>query len=310
MDSALKQRLLGAVVLIALAIIFVPMFLSGSGPKQESETVNLQIPPAPDREFETRVLPVETVNQDPGRLPAVPAGQAEPVTTVDTKAPPKIDARPEDAKPVAMKPALPTPAPVSSAPAVAPEPVKTPTPAQITAGEGATGRFLVHLGVYTSTRNADDLVATLKRGGFAAFTENTEYQGKSAQRVRVGPFADRAEAEAARIRIKQIKSDVPGSVVALAENAKADAPASAVPVARAGGWAVQLGAFKTAEDANKLRSRLQTAGFVGYVDKLAAEGQTLWRVRAGPETDRANADKLRDRIKEKLKLDGMIVTQP
>ena len=59
MDSALKQRLLGAVVLIALAIIFVPMFFSGSGPKQESATVNLEIPPAPDREFETRVLTVD-----------------------------------------------------------------------------------------------------------------------------------------------------------------------------------------------------------------------------------------------------------
>jgi DedD protein len=81
-----------------------------------------------------------------------------------------------------------------------------------------------------------------------------------------------------------------------------------VPAARAGGWAVQLGAFKTAEDANMLRGRLQTAGFVAYVDKLTAE-QTLWRVRAGPETDRANADKLRARIKDKLKLDGLIVAQ-
>ena len=82
-----------------------------------------------------------------------------------------------------------------------------------------------------------------------------------------------------------------------------------MPADRAGGWAVQLGAFKTADDANKLRGRLQAAGFVAYVDKLASEGQTLWRVRAGPETDRANADKLRGRIRDKLKLDGIIVAQ-
>ena len=154
------------------------------------------------------------------------------------------------------------------------------------------------------------MVATLKRSGFAAYSETTEFQGKSAQRVRVGPYADRAEAEAARIRIRQIKADVPGSVVTVGENATVDAPAAAVPAARAGGWAVQLGAFKTAEDASKLRGRLQGAGFPAWVDKLAAEGQTLWRVRAGPETDRANADKLRARIKDKLKVDGMLVTQP
>jgi DedD protein len=304
MDSALKQRLLGAAVLIALAIIFLPMFLSGSGPKQESETVNLEIPPAPNREFETRVLPVESVRQDSSRFPEVTAGQVESVTTVDTKAPPRVDALEGDKPPVAAPPK----AAVPPTPAVAETP-KPATPAQVAAGTGAVGQFLVHLGVYTSSKNADDLVATLKKGGFAAFSEATEYQGKSAQRVRVGPFSDRAQAEAARIRIKQIKSDVPASVVAAAVDAKADAPPSAVPATRAGGWAVQLGAFKTADDANKLRGRLQAAGFAAYVDKLAAEGQTLWRVRAGPEADRANADKLRGRIKDKLKLDGMIVTQ-
>lgn len=307
MDSALKQRLLGAAVLIALAIIFVPMFLSGSGPKQESETVNLEIPPAPNREFETRVLPVESVRQDESRFPAVTAGEVERVTTVDTHAPVRVDARPEDVKPAPVATTTPPPAPVVSAPVA--EPVKAPTPAQMAAGVGGVGKFLVHLGVYTSAKNADDLVATLKRSGFAAYSEVTEFQGKSAQRVRVGPFAGRAEAEAARLRIKQIKSDVPGSVIAIAGDAKADAPASAVPATRAGGWAVQLGAFKTEDDANKLRGRLQAAGFASYVDKLAAEGQTLWRVRAGPETDRSGADKLRGRIKDKLKLDGMIVTQ-
>ena len=40
-----------------------------------------------------------------------------------------------------------------------------------------------------------------------------------------------------------------------------------------------------------------------------ANGSTLWRVRAGPEVDRGAADKLRASIKDKLKLDGMIVTQ-
>ena len=68
MEPALKQRLLGAVVLIALAIIFVPMILSSNGPNHESGTVDLEIPPAPNREFETRVLPV-----DPGvvMLPSI-----------------------------------------------------------------------------------------------------------------------------------------------------------------------------------------------------------------------------------------------
>ena len=78
MDSALKQRLLGAAVLIALLIIFVPMFLSGPAPQQSSETVNLAIPPAPDREFQNRVLPVEAT-PDAAKKPE--AGATEPVSS-------------------------------------------------------------------------------------------------------------------------------------------------------------------------------------------------------------------------------------
>ena len=302
MEPALKQRLLGAVVLIALAIIFVPMLFSGSGPKQDSSTVNLELPPPPSREFETRVLPVDAGNRDASPMPSREAMPAEPVTTIDTQAPERPDALAQDQQPV----------PAASAPVepVAAEPVAPANPARVEAGKAAGARYLVHLGFYSSNKNADDLVATLKRSGFAAYAEAAEFNGKAAQRVRVGPFADRAEAEAARIRIKQVRSDVPGSVIALAEDARADAPASAVPADKAGSWAVQLGAFSDVDDANKLRGRLQAAGFAAYVDSLAAEGKTLWRVRAGPETDRGNAEALRARINDKLKVNGIVVTEP
>src|SRR5450432_496370 len=100
MDSALKQRLLGAAVLIALAIIFVPMFLGNAPPKQDSTTVNLDIPAPPERKFETRTLPVETPSTS-----ATPAsGDSSKVVTVDTHAPTRADARPEDATSAPAKP--------------------------------------------------------------------------------------------------------------------------------------------------------------------------------------------------------------
>ena len=306
MDPALKQRLLGAIVLIALAIIFLPMLFSGSAPKSDSVTANLEIPPVPTREFETRVLAVDGAARGTENMPAKPAQGRESVATVDTRIPPRVEAIPDEASSASGKP---EPA-IVPIPAPAVEPVKPATDAQMEAGKGADGRYFVHLGVYTSAGNANDLVATLKKSGFSAFTESVDFKGKPAQRVRVGPFGDRAEAEAARIRIKQVRSDVPSSVIGMAEDAKADAPATAVAAGTPGGWAVQLGAFATAEDANKLQGRLRAAGFAGFVDKFAADGKTLWRVRAGPEVDRVNAEKLRERIKDKLRVDGMIVTQP
>lgn len=305
MEPALKQRLLGAVVLIALAIIFLPMLFSGSAPKQDSVTTNMEIPPLPTREFETRVLSVDAANKDASRLPEQQARAREPVASVDTKVPPRVEAMPESVDSV-DKPEPP------SAPVTEPveESVKPATPGQIEAGKSADGKYLVHLGVYAASGNASDLVAQLKKSGFPAFAESVDFNGKPAKRVRVGPFADRAEAEAARIRIKQVRGDVPSSIVGVAEDARADAPATAVAANTAGGWAVQLGAFGSAEDANKLNGRLRAAGFAGFVDKFTTEGKTLWRVRAGPEVERANAEKLRNRIKEKLKVDGLVVTQP
>ncbi|HET9033924.1 MAG TPA: SPOR domain-containing protein [Dokdonella sp.] len=301
----MKQRLLGAVVLIALAIIFLPMLFSGSAPKQDSVTTNMEIPPQPTREFETRVLAVDTANKDASRLPEHQAQSREPVASVDTQVPPRVEVMPEAVN------SIDTSEPPSAAIAKPVSEATTPaTVEQVEAGKAADGKYLVHLGVYAASGNASDLVAQLKKSGFPAFAESVDYKGKPAKRVRVGPFTDRAEAEAARIRIKQVRSDVPSSIVGVAEDAKADAPATAVAKTAAGAWAVQLGAFATVEDANKLKGRLSAAGFVGFVDKFTTEGKTLWRVRAGPEIERANAEKLRDQIKDKLKMDGLIVTQP
>ena len=313
MDLSLKQRLLGAAVLIALAVIFVPMLMSGSAPRKsaEMETSNLAIPPAPDREFQTRALPVDSTAANPGtaaaplpdKLPTVDTASAPvastpppPPASAPTPAPVPAEAAGTPAKPATIAKAVPA-KPEAVPPASAP-------------GTAADGRYFVHLGVYAASRNADDLVARLKKAGYPAFSEKSEYQGKAAERVRVGPFPDRAAAEATRLRIRQLAPGVPGSVMELASDAKADAPASALPASRAGAWAVQLGALKSADDANKLRDRVRNAGFVAFVDKVDANGTTLWRVRAGPEVDRAAADRLRAGIRDKLKLDGLVVTQP
>lgn len=295
MEPSLKQRLLGASVLIALAVIFVPMFLGPSATREGSEmqTSDLAIPAAPEAEFETRVL---------STAPA--AGQ---LASVDTATAPPAEVA--------------TPLPEPAAPTVAPPPAEAPAatpaappaaaaPAPSAPGRAAEGRHLVHLGVYGATRNASDLVASLKQAGFPAFAEATTWQGKPAQRVQVGPYADRAAAEAARLRIRQLRPDVPSSVAASAGDAPGDAPAEALAPDRAGAWAVQVAALESEADANRLRERLKAAGFASFADRVAANGKTLWRVRVGPEVDRAAAERQRTAVRDKLKLDGVIVTQP
>ncbi len=363
MDSALKQRLLGAAVLIALAIIFVPMFFSSSPPKQDSTTLSLSIPPAPERNFETRNLSVDATPK--GSAAPKPAKPVPPdpnkVATVNTDAPSTFEA-PDHAPPAATKPA-PAPAPAAPPAPSASKPGATPVlpPAPATDNEG---RFVVSLGIYADAGGAAALVAKVKKLGYPAFAEATEYQGKAAQRVRVGPYADRAAAEGVRLKIKQAEDKVPSSVVDLGdrtkETAKADAgktdpgkgdagkgdagkgdsgkgesgkaeanksdstksdskaepaksgdtPVPTVPADRAGGYAVQVGAFKAEDEANKLRDRLRNGGVAAFIEKAGSGEQTMWKVRAGPYVDRVGADTALANIKQKFQITGMITTQP
>lgn len=328
MESSLKQRLLGAAVLIALAVIFVPMFLSGPPPKQTSDTINLDIPSAPERKFETRTLPLAVPNiTAPAPAVTAPTGASLPpspttsapitaqvpvptdsnrLATVDTQAPPHND---DSAETIS---ASPTPVmPTTAIPANASPTVAATVPVSAAAGTAENGRFTLNLGIYADQAHAAALVQNIKKLDLPVFTAATDYQGKPAQRVRVGPFADRAAAEAARLKIKVFDTKLAINISETADTpATTDMPASTLPATRVGGWVVQLGAFKSEGEANKLRERCRVGGFVAFVDRSGAGDQALWRVRAGPEADRAVADKLRASLKQKLQLDGILVTQP
>jgi len=308
MDPALRQRLLGAAVLVALAIIFVPMFLGNAPPKPDSAIQNLDIPPLPERKFETRTLQVEPPASAAPSI-AAPAKSSDQLPTVDTKAPPTFEAPEADKKTPVSAATPPAKAATDAKPATAAPAETKPPAAETPAAPG--GRFSINLGVYADQAHADALVAKVTKLGFVAYSEPTEYQGKSAQRVRAGPFADRAAAESARLKIKQVEPKAPSSVTEAVEpQPVADAPATAVATDRAGGWAVQLGAFKSEAEANKLRDRVRTVSIASFVDHSGSGEQTLWRVRAGPYADRAGAESARATLKQKLQTDGMIVTQP
>jgi DedD protein len=306
MDAPLKQRLIGAAVLVALAVIFLPMLVDGPEPPSATSDVPIEIPTAPARDFETRELPLDLPAPAPAPLPPTAAVADDPnrVVSVEVEPAPRVDALPEDV--------LSTPAPAAT-PAATPAP--TPAPAPATPPPGAApsaapgNRYVVNLGTYANASNASALVASLKAAGLAAYAEATQVEGKPAQRVRLGPYAQRGEAEAARLKASRLRTDVTASVVALddAEAARTPAPARA-PVAA--GFAVQIGALTSEADANALRDRARGAGFTAYVERATTEAGTLWRVRVGPELQRANAERLRSEIASRLRVDGVIVTHP
>jgi len=391
MDPALKHRLIGAAVLSALAIIFLPMLIVGRDKNNVAADVPLAVPGAPGGDFQTKELPLVApasgvpdggvVGMDASHpaapvaaSPAVDAnGQPLPAgvspmssSSMAAAAPAMTPSTLPAANPNAASPAIATtpasaPPPVSAAPvSTAPAPVAAPPVAVAPSGPipaaSAGGHYVVSLGTYSNAANAQSLVASLKGSQLPAYAESVTVAGKAQTRVRIGPFAQRGDAEAARLKAQQVRTDMPASVTALDAAAEAPAvpkanaapapankptpamakPATAAvakpvvppasttvppaavavkpvapsPAAAGRGYAVQVSAFRSEDEALTLRDKLRAAGFTAFSEKIQADSGTLYRVRIGPEADRDAADKLRAELSTKMGLSGMVVGYP
>lgn len=332
MDASLKQRLIGAAVLVLLAVIFLPLLVKGPAPESGVSGVSLNIPPEP-KEINgvvTQDLPLAV----PG---AVPAGGAAgmPAAVQAPASEPAADAAVGDAEDVPL--------------------------AAVAAGD-----FAVSFGSYATTVDAEKVIAALKGVGLPAYQETVTLGSRQAQRVRIGPFADQAMAESARLRAGRVRSDLDTKVIALnaetassvplAEPAKPEKvviaskpiaaaepkskpalaselpakpappaakpapapvaatkpePAPAKPANPSGtGFVVQIGAFTSSADAMAQRDALRKAGFNAFTDTVSGASGSLTRVRVGPVMTRDEADALKAKLSTQAGKDGQVRPHP
>ena len=346
MDSRLKQRLIGAAVLVALAVIFLPMLVQGPAPDSGVSDVPLSMPDAPRSAYETRDLPLVTPGNAPdGGALGMSSSTAAPVTPAplpDQAVPAAAPATALDTSNAApAAPLSPLPADGASTVATVAKPAASAR-AEMLPPTTAGGDYAVSFGTYGTTAAADAVVGSLRASQLPGYRESVVANGKPAWRVRVGPYASRAQAEAARLHAAHVRNDVGASVVVLdaqtptatpakpttATTAVASSPASppattaptapiaapkspaATPAAAAVGFAVQLAAFSKPADAAALRDRLHAAGFSAFSESVSTDHGTLTRVRAGPVQSRPEAEQLQAQIKSKLGLDGVIRPHP
>lgn len=234
MDSAGKKRLLGAVVVFAAAILFLPLLFSGAGVRTLESPM---IPPTPELPDLNEVAPA-TAN-DAKRLEAdISASHGEPTfypikppqVTVDepvSEVQEQFRIVTPTTKPAEAKPAAPAPTP---APAVAPKPVvKTepvvakPAPEPVrepakpaaapavsaeakkaeearkttTAATTLPSAWVVQVASLSNKANAEALVAQLRTKGYRASLS----AGNNVWRVIIGPELDRAVAENTRAKV-------------------------------------------------------------------------------------------------------------
>jgi len=177
MDRALKERIIGAVVLVILAVLVVPVFLDGPSTDAEIISEPVSLPGQNGQTRKTQTIELERDRSEPvpastnNGTPDKKSAAASPVKTQiaeNTTAPAKSQAKPADGK----------------APTVSP-----------------TGMWAVQLGSFSNQANAERLAADLRKKGYAAFLSQLETSSGALHRVRIGPQKNRDSAEAIAARL-------------------------------------------------------------------------------------------------------------
>ncbi|NOR67072.1 MAG: hypothetical protein GQ528_06930 [Woeseiaceae bacterium] len=177
MDRSLKERIIGAVVLVVFAVMVVPVFLDGPSTKTEIITESVSLPGQNGQTRKTQTIVLERDRTEPVPVSANTSGADDKPAVTHV----------EKDLPVADK--SPATGPVKSQP-------KAAENTKLVQAISPTGMWAVQLGSFSNQANADRLAADLRKQGFAAFLSQLQTESGSLHRVRIGPQKNREGAEA------------------------------------------------------------------------------------------------------------------
>jgi DedD protein len=210
MEQKLKQRLVGAIILVSLAVIFIPIILEG--PDDEWSPRSPGMPEAPRMDYgvdmELALPPVETAeSEEPESLePAEPEESEEPAVVVPAVVPPAAQpAKPEKPEPSPAEPVA-SPAPAAAAPAAAAADKKAgslPVPPP---------GWYIQVGSFSQRMNAEGLRDRLTAAGHSARLQSINIGKAQVYRVLVGPTTSRAAAEQQNLRLEK-QQQIKGIVI-------------------------------------------------------------------------------------------------
>ena len=201
MDRRVKERLVGASILVLLLVLIVPELLSGpppAGPVTPGLPVST---PEPVRNVTVELATSKPPAPEPLPTPAEAAASAASAAAGGGSTGASQAAHP--ASIAAMAPPRAAPPTVTTLPAAAPA---GPAPQLETAASSPTSHadraWAVQLGSFASRANVDKLVHQLKAQGFAVYVLSGGAGASVRYRVRIGPLADRGAAAQAVVKLK------------------------------------------------------------------------------------------------------------
>jgi DedD protein len=185
-------------------------------------------------------------------------------------------------KPAAIDGKDAAPAAVPAAPAVAPaaSPAAAALPAKV---ENGAGKAVDQAADKTAGKGVD------------------KPADKAAEKTAAKPVANGEESTRALALLEGKAADAKAADAKSADSKSADSKSD-------NPWAVQIGAFASADKVKDLRAKLGAAGLKSYVETIKTPQGDRTRVRVGPFPTRDAAEKARERVKKHLVIDGSVVS--
>jgi DedD protein len=232
MRKRAKHRLIGSAVLVLIGVVGFPL-LFDTQPRPIPVDIPIEIPgkgtvkplaaptatpPAPAATATPAPAPADKVAAAASLAPKEEILSSKPAAAASAPAAVKPEAKPEvkpAAKPEPKPPVKPEPKPVANADAARASALlngSTPPAAKPAAAE-AEGRLVVQVGAFADVAKAREARLKLEKAGLKTYTQVAETKDGKRIRVRVGPFATKAEAEKAAGKIKSL--DLPAAILTL-----------------------------------------------------------------------------------------------
>jgi len=335
MDKVLKRRLIGASILIALAVIFLPMLLVDPDSVREGDIDAVDVPAMPESAREVRRIPL-----DPE---AARVARPEPASTPrnEDQAPARASDRDESAsgagrvspdEEIVLRPDLAEPEPAEADPEptventesepesegdASPQPESTGAPAPVdsdSTGDAtphreqsaapepvSMGDWVVQVASFGSQDAADQVRARLEALGHIVARDEIVRGQSLLYRLRTGPYPSRAAAEQALAQISATVAGVEPIVRKIDEDMREDMQT---------GFAVQVGSFVSEDNAEGETARLAGLGFEAFRFSEQIGERLIWRVLVGPVPERAAAEALKSRVVEQAGVEGLVVSYP
>ncbi len=344
MDKVLKQRLIGASILIALAVIFVPMFFDGPEQQQLSRELSIDLPMPPDDRGPARRLPLDP-DRGRGTTPEVrtqpPMRGQQPYQSVpmaegkENGRPPEEDQAGADElmaqieasqerirslPPESLESQGDDPGDIeSSTETGAPETSSAPAP-----GSAAVAATDDEVGPVTSPPEAGNQASSGWMVQVASFSSPSNADEVVEQLTRLGHVASidqlvRGQSELHRVRtgpyarrneaeraLEQIRQTVAGVSPVVTGGSGIELPTAPDE----SGYAVQVGSFASRDNALRLLDQLEGLDYEAFIHQDVAGSRAIWRVRVGPLGSREQAQERLAELIERSGIDGLVVSHP